>query len=37
VRGQGAAAGLDPALLFGLIRQESRFISDARSGVGARA
>ena len=28
-------AGLDPAVLFGLIRQESRFITDARSGVGA--
>ncbi len=27
--------GLDPALLYGLIRQESRFITDARSGVGA--
>jgi soluble lytic murein transglycosylase len=29
------AVGLEPALLFGLIRQESRFITDARSGVGA--
>ena len=29
------ATGLDPAVLFGLIRQESRFITDARSGVGA--
>ena len=29
------AAGLDPAVVFGLIRQESRFITDARSGVGA--
>jgi soluble lytic murein transglycosylase len=28
-------AGLDPAVLYGLIRQESRFITDARSGVGA--
>ncbi len=28
-------AGLDPALLFGLIRQESRFIASARSSVGA--
>ena len=28
-------AGLDPAFVYGLIRQESRFISDARSGVGA--
>ncbi|WP_119290754.1 lytic transglycosylase domain-containing protein [Azohydromonas sediminis] len=28
-------AGLDPALVYGLIRQESRFVTDARSGVGA--
>ncbi len=28
-------AGLDPAYVYGLIRQESRFIIDARSGVGA--
>jgi len=27
--------GLDPAYVFGLIRQESRFIPDARSNVGA--
>ncbi|MDP1898867.1 MAG: transglycosylase SLT domain-containing protein [Rubrivivax sp.] len=27
--------GLDPAVLYGLIRQESRFIADARSTVGA--
>lgn len=27
--------GLDPAWVYGLIRQESRFIMDARSGVGA--
>ncbi len=27
--------GLDPAYVYGLIRQESRFISNARSGVGA--
>jgi len=27
--------GLDPAYVFGLMRQESRFIMDARSGVGA--
>jgi soluble lytic murein transglycosylase len=27
--------GLDPAYVFGLIRQESRFIPDARSSVGA--
>lgn len=28
-------ASLDPAYVYGLIRQESRFIADARSGVGA--
>jgi len=27
--------GLDPAYVYGLIRQESRFVSDARSTVGA--
>ncbi len=27
--------GLDPAYVYGVIRQESRFIMDARSGVGA--
>jgi soluble lytic murein transglycosylase len=27
--------GLDPAFVYGLIRQESRFIMDARSSVGA--
>ncbi len=27
--------GMDPAYVYGLIRQESRFIMDARSGVGA--
>ena len=27
--------GLDPAFVYGLIRQESRFVMDARSGVGA--
>ncbi|MDM0043223.1 transglycosylase SLT domain-containing protein [Variovorax dokdonensis] len=27
--------GLDPAYVYGLIRQESRFIMSARSGVGA--
>jgi soluble lytic murein transglycosylase len=27
--------GLDPAVVYGLIRQESRFITDARSSVGA--
>jgi soluble lytic murein transglycosylase len=29
------AIGLDPAYVYGLIRQESRFIMDARSPVGA--
>jgi soluble lytic murein transglycosylase len=29
------AIGLDPAYVYGLIRQESRFIMDARSHVGA--
>ena len=28
-------AGIDPAYVYGLIRQESRFVLDARSGVGA--
>ena len=28
-------AGLDPAVVYGLIRQESRFVMDARSSVGA--
>ena len=32
-RAQGI--GIDPAYVYGLIRQESRFIMDARSGVGA--
>ena len=32
-RAQGI--NLDPAYVYGLIRQESRFIMDARSGVGA--
>jgi soluble lytic murein transglycosylase len=32
-RSQGV--GLDPAYVYGLIRQESRFVMDARSGVGA--
>ena len=30
-----AEIGLDPSYVYGLIRQESRFIMDARSGVGA--
>lgn len=29
------ASGVDPALVFGLIRQESRFVREARSQVGA--
>ena len=33
--GKAHQAGLDPALLYGLIRQESRFVADARSHVGA--
>ena len=32
---QARAIGLDPAYVYGLIRQESRFITDARSHVGA--
>jgi soluble lytic murein transglycosylase len=32
---QAENIGLDPAYVYGLIRQESRFIMDARSGVGA--
>ena len=32
---QASAIGLDPGLVFGLIRQESRFVTDARSHVGA--
>ncbi|MEJ8846693.1 lytic transglycosylase domain-containing protein [Variovorax rhizosphaerae] len=32
---KSADIGLDPAYVYGLIRQESRFIMDARSGVGA--
>ncbi|MGI9217063.1 MAG: transglycosylase SLT domain-containing protein [Hydrogenophaga sp.] len=32
---RASAIGLDPAYVFGLIRQESRFVTDARSGVGA--
>lgn len=30
-----AASGLDPTYVYGLIRQESRFMMDARSHVGA--
>ena len=32
---QAREIGLDPAYVYGLIRQESRFITDARSHVGA--
>ena len=32
---QADGIGLDPAYVYGLIRQESRFITDARSSVGA--
>ena len=32
---QASAIGLDPAYVYGLIRQESRFVTDARSGAGA--
>jgi soluble lytic murein transglycosylase len=32
---QTQAIGLDPAYVYGLIRQESRFVMDAKSSVGA--
>ena len=32
---QAREIGLDPAYVYGLIRQESRFVMDARSSVGA--
>ncbi|MDR2853421.1 MAG: lytic transglycosylase domain-containing protein [Burkholderiaceae bacterium] len=35
VMSQARAIGLDPAYVYGFIRQESRFIMDAQSGVGA--
>ena len=35
VLARSRSIGLDPAYVYGLIRQESRFIMDARSGVGA--
>lgn len=35
VQAWAQAAGLEPAYVYGLIRQESRFITDARSSVGA--
>ncbi|MCY7314748.1 MAG: lytic transglycosylase domain-containing protein [Rubrivivax sp.] len=35
IEARARQGGLDPAVVFGLIRQESRFLTDARSGVGA--
>jgi soluble lytic murein transglycosylase len=35
IQAAATQAGLDPALVLGLIRQESRFVGDARSHVGA--
>jgi len=35
VLARAAESGVDPAYIYGLIRQESRFIVDARSSVGA--
>ncbi|MDO5623876.1 MAG: transglycosylase SLT domain-containing protein [Pseudomonadota bacterium] len=35
VLGQASAIGLDASYVYGLIRQESRFVMDARSGAGA--
>jgi len=35
VTAKAGEIGLDPAWVYGLIRQESRFITSARSGVGA--
>jgi soluble lytic murein transglycosylase len=35
IESKSRQAGLDPAVVLGLIRQESRFITDARSTVGA--
>ena len=35
VLARSARIGLDPAFVYGLIRQESRFIVEAKSGVGA--
>jgi soluble lytic murein transglycosylase len=35
VTAQARATALDPAVLYGLIRQESRFVMDARSSAGA--
>jgi soluble lytic murein transglycosylase len=35
LKAQARAANLDPAWVYGLIRQESRFVMDARSSAGA--
>jgi soluble lytic murein transglycosylase len=35
VQQRAEATGLEPAFVYGLIRQESRFILEAKSGVGA--
>jgi soluble lytic murein transglycosylase len=35
VLARAAESGVDPAYIYGLIRQESRFVLDARSNVGA--
>ncbi|MDP1647650.1 MAG: transglycosylase SLT domain-containing protein [Rubrivivax sp.] len=35
VLAQARETGIDPAVIYGLIRQESRFITDVRSSVGA--
>ena len=35
IEAKAREVGIDTAIVYGLIRQESRFISDARSGVGA--
>jgi soluble lytic murein transglycosylase len=35
VTARASEIGLDPAYVYGLIRQESRFVMDARSNVGA--
>jgi len=35
VHARAKEIGLDPAYVYGLIRQESRFVMDARSSVGA--
>lgn len=32
---EAQASGIDPAYVYGLVRQESRFVLDARSHVGA--